>query len=407
LRDDVAQLRRATALCSVLHAGSAATFALVRSWQSPGAREVSMPVGHTHLTLLFVACDLLVAAGCGSNHQQPEPDGSAPSDDAGADTESDGSVAGSGIASNYPFDQNIASDPDVLYADDFESYATTSDLTSPGHWSRAQWSNRMRIATETANQHPHLDSHKSLEMSLPISETELSIALVKDLVPTQDVVYARMYQRYDAGYNSPGSNHNGVRISAGYPDVAGTAPPEDGTGYFLFLLQNNMTATTPSPGKSQLYVYWPKQRTRINGAPPGMQWGDIWTPPGAALPYIDAQHQVGDDGQAVGNRGNWLAFPNDYPQFQPMADFIPDRDKWYCVELMVKSNTPGNADGEVKFWIDGELKGDFTNLDMRSVASLKLDTVHIMLHAGRTTRLNTKWYDNVVIAKRYIGPMVR
>ena len=90
-----------------------------------------------------------------------------------------------------------------------------------------------------------------------------------------------------------------------------------------------------------------------------------------------------------------------------LADFIPDRDKWYCVELMVKSNTPGNADGEVKFWIDGQLKGDFPNLDMRSIASLKLNSVHIMLHAGRATRLNTKWYDNVVIAKRYIGPMAR
>jgi hypothetical protein len=73
---------------------------------------------------------------------------------------------------------------------------------------------------------------------------------------------------------------------------------------------------------------------------------------------------------------------------------------------MVKSNTPGQADGEVKYWIDGELRGDFPDLDMRSIATLKLDVVHIMLHAGSTTRVNTKWYDNVVIAKKYIGPMV-
>ena len=40
-----------------------------------------------------------------------------------------------------------------------------------------------------------------------------------------------------------------------------------------------------------------------------------------------------------------------------------------------------------------------------SIVPLIPNSVHIMLHAGRATRLNTKWYDNVVIAKRYIGPM--
>ena len=50
----------------------------------------------------------------------------------------------------------------------------------------------------------------------------------------------RMYQKFDSGYSVPTSNHNGIRLSAKYPETAGIIPPADGTGFFLFLLQNNM-----------------------------------------------------------------------------------------------------------------------------------------------------------------------
>lgn len=313
-----------------------------------------------------------------------------------------------GIASRYPLDAGIANDADVLYADNFESYtaATKEQLTAPGHWTRASWPNNLRIATEPANQPPNIGSMKCMEMSLPISSIEVGTALVKDVRPTQDIVYARMYQKFAADYNSPGSNHNGVRISAKYPDKAGTAPSEDGTQYFLFLLQNGMVSNAPTPpGPTHLYVYWPRQRYRIMGAPVGRQWGDHWMPTGKAAPNVDAAHRVGEDGQAVANRGEWLAFPSKYPDWKPMADFTPLRDRWYCVELMVKANTPGQNDGEVKYWIDGEIKGSYSNLFMRSIADLKLDTVHFMLHSGRTTQVQRKWYDNVVIAKKYIGPV--
>src|SRR5437588_9803078 len=72
---------------------------------------------------------------------------------------------------------------------------------------------------------------------------------------------------------------------------------------------------------------------------------------------------------------------------------------------MVKANTPGNNDGEVKYWIDGNVVGDFPNLNIRSISSLKIDTAHIGLHALHSERVNKKWYDNVVVATQYIGPM--
>jgi hypothetical protein len=50
--------------------------------------------------------------------------------------------------------------------------------------------------------------------------------------------------------------------------------------------------------------------------------------------------------------------------------------------------------------------GDFPDLNLRSINTLKIDEAHIGLHAQHSERINKKSYDNVVIATKYIGPMV-
>jgi hypothetical protein len=229
--------------------------------------------------------------------------------------------------------------------------------------------------------------NKSAEFSLPISTTEVSCSIWKLLNPEQDTVFMRLYQKFDSGYEVNTSNHNGVQLSAKYPGVSGIKPPADGTGFFLFLLQNNMIFPgETTPGLTHLYVYWPKQRS---------QYGDHWYADGTVVPYDNT----------IGNRGEWLAYPSQYPDFKPLPNFLPQRDKWYCIELMVHANTPGKNDGEVKYWIDGMVAGDFPDLNMRSISTLKLDEAHVTLHALHSERVNKKWYDNVVIATNYIGPM--
>jgi FG-GAP-like repeat len=109
---------------------------------------------------------------------------------------------------------------------------------------------------------------------------------------------------------------------------------------------------------------------------------------------------------STGNKGKWLAYPTQYPDFKVMLNFQPLRDRWYCYELMVRANTPGQNNGEVKYWIDGKLVSAFPNLNVRSISTLKLDSANLNLHASRSERINKKWHDNVVIATKYIGPMV-
>ena len=81
--------------------------------------------------------------------------------------------------------------------------------------------------------------------------------------------------------------------------------------------------------------------------------------------------------------------------------------RWYCYEMMVKANTPGQRDGRIAFWLDGQLIADFPNLRLRETTALTIDRFTLDLHVhGNNLAVARKWYNNVVAATSYIGPMV-
>ena len=87
-------------------------------------------------------------------------------------------LADIGIAARYPGDKNIASDPAVIFADDFESYTSPSDLKT--RWTDAF--GRIRLATEAGN---FYGGAKSLEFTLPISTVEVADGVRKHLATPQ------------------------------------------------------------------------------------------------------------------------------------------------------------------------------------------------------------------------------
>ena len=106
---------------------------------------------------------------------------------------------------------NIGNDPAVILADDFESYTSPNELRNK--WDNVGMLPNLRIATDTGN---YYAGGKALEMTLPISTTEVFNSVGKKLNPTQDVLFIRAYTKFDPGYYvSGGSNHNGLRVSAG------------------------------------------------------------------------------------------------------------------------------------------------------------------------------------------------
>jgi hypothetical protein len=284
-----------------------------------------------------------------------------------------------GIASRYPNDVGIANDPDVILFDGFESYTSPNQLFTK--WDEAGRQANLRIATEPGN---YVGGHKSLEMKLPISQTETVNGVLKRLNPEETVLFIRAYAKFDPGFNVPTSGHNGLRIGGHYPGP-GRRPPPNGTGFFLFTLQNNKQGTgrggEVQPGYAQVYSYWPFQRSN---------YGDHWYSDGWVSP---------------GGWGLWMLYPNQYPDFHAIPNWQPVRGVWYCYEFMVKTNTIGRNDGVVAYWINGNLAGYFPNLFMRSINSLKINDTGLRLHAQRSSRVNKKWYDNVVIARSYIGPI--
>lgn len=279
-----------------------------------------------------------------------------------------------GIAARYPGDRGIDADPAVLFHDDFES----GDL-------RKKWDNSFQKAHIRITEAPkdvHLGA-RALEFTVPRQEAELSNGVVKDLDKGQDVVFLRYYSKFERGFDQVASSHNGGILSAQAPGVPYSTPGvrADGRNKFIVSLENwRGEAATKSPGELNVYCYHPEQRS---------EYGDHFFPSGKVLPYT----------ARPGNFG---------PHFVARPDIIPELGRWYCYELMVKANTPGLRDGRIACWLDGKLVADFPNLRLRDVDTLKINTASVCLHIrSNTIRENKKWYDDVVVATSYIGPVAR
>jgi hypothetical protein len=277
----------------------------------------------------------------------------------------------SGIASKYPGDSNIKSDPNVIFADDFESYSSGSQLW--GNWDNVYQQQNVQITTTPANV---FAGQRTLEMRVPAQTTNVGNGVDKRMNPTRDLVFVRVYTKFVPGYNITGSEHNGISVTSQYccPGV-----PANGTNKFYVDVENGRDLASANPGFTNAYVYYPQQRG---------SYGDHWFPDGIVLPGSNTP----------GNFG---------PYFVPRTNFIPNLNQWYCYEMMVQANTPGLRDGRVAIWIDGNLIADFQNLRLRDVNTLKIDLVSLTLYIGANPNPidMLKWYDNMVIATSYIGPM--
>jgi hypothetical protein len=95
---------------------------------------------------------------------------------------------------------------------------------------------------------------------------------------------------------------------------------------------------------------------------------------------------------------------------------IPPLDRWQCWEFMLQANTATNlADGQQAMWVDGKEIGNFTGIHWRTDDTVKINCFwleHYGYDEGDPTKQYWKekqavWFDDVVVATRYIGPMER
>ncbi|MBO9392193.1 polysaccharide lyase [Caldilinea sp.] len=79
--------------------------------------------------------------------------------------------------------------------------------------------------------------------------------------------------------------------------------------------------------------------------------------------------------------------------------------QWIDFQMMMKLNTPGQPDGEIKLWIDGELKLHYNTIRFRTVPELQLNAVALPGYIGGhcTSVRNQKiWDDHYMVSKVYI-----
>ena len=346
---------------------------------------------------------LLLAAGCSGTHGSAATDGAAGSATSTGGATGSGGSSGStamggaagasapcalptgslpegncGIAVNYPGDVGITGASAVIFADDFEGYAKPADIAK--RWDNMYQNQYVGLATAAANVYA---GKQALEFTLPQETAELSDAVEKIVSPELEVLFLRYYGKFQPPYDVTGSSHNGSSISAHYT-VNGQSPPgvpANGTNKFLANLENwRGDTSTVSPGQLNIYIYHPEQRS---------QWGDHFFPTGLVMPNTSIPFDFG-------------------PDFVSRPDIIPALDRWSSYEVMVKANTPGVRDGRIAAWLDGKLVMDFQNLRLRDVTSLTIDRFALCFHIGSNPNGESKkWYDNVVAAKSYIGPMVK
>ena len=87
------------------------------------------------------------------------------------------------------------------------------------------------------------------------------------------------------------------------------------------------------------------------------------------------------------------------------TSFVPERGRRYCMEMMLKANTPGEADGGQAFWVEGVLLGRFEGIHRGDTLALKINDFWLMLFVHVSERVNRVYFDEVVISREYIGPL--
>ena len=276
-----------------------------------------------------------------------------------------------GLAAKYPGDVGIANDPDVLFADNFES----GDMKK---WDQQR--GRVVMIEDKPN-----SGRWCVQMPMERGRNHGGDA-IKWFMPGADTVYARLYVKFSPDYQY---NHHFVWLGANQRTnkwsafgKAGLRP--DGTYYSTGMEPWFAWGKNPPPGEVNLYTYYLDMEPDLKM---NKYWGNGFFPPGPGKGTDAGKDRV-----------------------------IPLLSQWQCWEFIIQANTaPDKADGKQAMWVEGKLVGEFTGIRWRNDLDLKVNCFwleHYGYDEGDPTKQYWKdsqavWFDDVVVARRYIGPIKR
>jgi hypothetical protein len=270
--------------------------------------------------------------------------------------------SGDGLAAEVDGQKALREHASVIFFDDFES-GRIGD----------QWD-------ETRNPNGNVLSFVSLDDdTAPVGSRSLKVTahLGKDTgggmtkwFPSTRDVFVRFYTRFagDSDYIHHFVTLRANRGLAGgdrWTGFGGAGDRPQGDQRFSTALEPwGNWGKWPAPGRWNFYSYWHEMKA----SPDGRYWGNGFR-----------------------------------PEQQPS---IP-KDQWICCEFMLRHNSPGQADGEQAYWINGKLRGHWKGFHWRTDEVLQANALTLESYVtDRWTRnpVNVVYFDNLVIASQYIGP---
>lgn len=270
-----------------------------------------------------------------------------------------------GLAARYPADDGVDHDPDVLFADGFDS------LLWPMRWRDLPLRGSARSVAD--------DPELAFE---PLQGRALRVRIQKDnslgvdlryyfrrfLVDEPEEVFLRYYIRFANDWNP--------WLEGGkLPGIAGTYG-RAGWGMRTTDGHNGWSART-----------WFAPRPRDSKAVAGLN---------AMGTYA---YHAGLKGHSGGDHWGWNLAPSS----------LLENNRWYCIEQHLVLNRPGRDDGLYEVWIDGVPALRKTDVRFREDPTLKIETIWFNVYHGGLRAAPqdlTLYLDQVVVARRYIGPMV-
>jgi hypothetical protein len=324
---------------------------------------------------------------------------------------------GVGLSAKYPGDTGISRHPAVVFVEDFET-GTLADFG--GRWSDIK-NKDGKVMALSEDVPPYSPGHRSLRVTATRGLNDGG-HLFRTFQSGYDRLFLRFYVKFapDAGFNHHFVSLGGEIDPKPYAIGRAGLRPKDrwntGIEPTPYSQYAGRTVLHP-PGIWHFYTYWPEMRS--------------W--------QSEDGHAVNDNGKAF--YGN---------NFEPAKPVPVRRGEWTCVEIMVKLNSsPDSYDGEQAVWIDGKLAGRFAKGTMRGkwvrdmfrvdpagepfegfrwrtdmrVKINKLWLSHYVSNESafpRTekyaaahpevtvdTQRQTVWFDHIVVATDYIGPLAR
>ena len=261
-----------------------------------------------------------------------------------------------GIAATYPGDKGIEDDARVLFVEDFET-GTVEEIGR--RWGSIYLRENIGLSQDVPANSPG-------EKSVRIRDNGHLFTHPRGV----DTMYARFYVKF---HEKSGYIHHFVHLVADrnpkpWPKGgAGETPPGD-EKFSTGIEPTGRWGQYPPPGVWNFYTYWHEMQTR---------WGSV---------YNGKQEPI-------------------------------EPGRWYCVEVMLKANSaPDKADGVQAFWVDGELYGHFDGFRWRTTDKLKINSFWLLYYNTEQPAQHNKdphpesrvmevWFDDIVIATEYIGPV--